>query len=130
LRIYRLQGGFHPLDYFFWDAHVLEHVPHPVGDFLLLETWQGAWSTVPGAMVVHVLVLLNFCGHRAIVVCAREHSPEGHIVFAVFRPVVAMKHGLSLRVQIRTDEERLSSLVRLTPQIKLPNIKRICEHFM
>lgn len=68
------------------------------------------------------------CVDRAVVVRARQYSPECHLVFAVLGFVMAVQDRLRLHVQFGSDEAGLFALVRLAAPLKAPDIKRIREH--
>jgi hypothetical protein len=55
---------------------------------------QAALSMKSAAMVVDVLALLEFGGHREIVMRTGHHAPKCKLVFSVFSPVVPVDCGL------------------------------------
>src|SRR5260370_19603092 len=77
--------------YVIGDMDVFQDLPQALSQDFLSRVRQFAFSTVAGAMVIRVLVLLHSRRHHAIVIGARQQSGKGKLMLAAFGFVVSSK---------------------------------------
>ncbi|HKV78509.1 MAG TPA: hypothetical protein VJP02_10230 [Candidatus Sulfotelmatobacter sp.] len=107
------------------DMDVTERAGEPVAKFFLAEVRQIAFSSIAGATVVGVTVLLEFRRDRAVVIGAMQQAGESEVMFSVFGFVVAAKDGLHLLEQFRVDERRVRAVIELVFPDELSFVERV-----
>lgn len=75
----------------------------PFAEFFFAEVRQIALSSIAGAMVIGIAILLEFRRYRAVVIGTIKQTGKSEFAFAVFRLIALAKHRLYLLEEYRAD---------------------------